>query len=299
MTRPVPARFALLLGALVLRAAAVEPAPTAPLEESKKALRELQQRQATRDAAASSIKLGEALPKLQTPSAEPLDPPSPATNRESQNSQSPATKKNWLLEGMNKNGGRTGAAEDEEVIDPSNPDFLVESYKRSQAKKERLAAEEARQRPKSTEETKPANPLDGYMKDWLAGSPVDRSVFESIDHGPALRRADASGLSAKNLTDGRGDPHAMDLRTSGDVVPTTKDNPYLASLSSASPTGAGNFQGQAASGFRPSPPPSAPNPLPPSAQVPSAPPPIPKPLPKPPVSQRDEDRKYFPQLKRF
>lgn len=250
----------------------------------------------------------------------PLRPASPApVARPEPAKREAAPARNWLLDGFANErrqdragrgdaarAGRAGegaGATDDEPLDPTDPDYLVKAYEQRRRMTAREAARMETERGEAAGRL-PAGPLAPLMQEWLARSPV-RGMVEANGRGDQARARGepagaAVGLPGRVETE-RMDPNATvaagveEIGGGGRLGPT--ENPYLAALTlpGAAAAGAGADQGAL-----PAMPPASAA----SAGAGDGAPPLPAATPpaagrKPPRAPWEEDRKFFPQTKKF
>lgn len=290
-------RFAVVaaLGAAALAFAADD--PNAPLANTKRQLESLKKDEAAQKAGTQSgAKLD--LPSLNTPGQE-LDLPPPKREGSETNNKSP--EKNWLLDGYDKLERKRASADgkrgddrvsrDEKPLDPNDPNYFLRVYERQRAERDakQLNVNAAREHDLKSDA---ADPLAPFLKDWLANSPVREVLKETIGSdasgGPAASEGAATTLESK--------PVANAIAAEG---AKSVSNPYVQALGLPASEPPRSLAGGHS--------PAAPLSSPVAAPAPNAPastiyglPERPKPdlkhaLPPPPA----EDKKYFPQLKKF
>lgn len=291
--------------------------PNAPLAHAKQELKQLQRDEAAKQSGAAGEKLQGALPKFHapTPGQSEIDP-SPARNaqKESERRHRASEGNNWLIEGYDqldpKNSaprgkraaGKIDPREDErEPLRPGDTGYLLQLYE-----KQRREAAGAESRPgaarHNTMVSAQADPLAPYLKDWLANSPV-----RDVALGALGRRdpADTAGVLPDDGPDRAAGnfpnvPSSLGFDHSSRGRKDAAENPFLPTLAPTQPGGGtgGGPQGLAPASARLGAPAAFAPPR--SLAVPLENPPSRRPdTRKPPPSQREEDRKYFPQLKRF
>lgn len=308
-----PAGIAVLLAAAGLALAADD--PNAPLANAKQELKQLQRDEAAKKAGTTDAKLKGALPSLSVPSPgqDELDLSSALrANKEETARKQQDAQKNWLLDGYDnlgakgkaarqKDGGRgAGTADtDEALIDLRDPDFVQKTYARQSKMTNDEKSRMDGAKKLNAASTAGADPLAPFLKGWLANSPVKDAALD------AMGRRDTAGLPngadetfssvgagvGANATPA-GPAHAEGIGAAKDAMA----NPFLQGLAlpPAMRDGPANPVQRSAA-----PPPVlvAPKASPVAPTDVSSPPRIDS--HKPPSSQRDEDKKYFPQLKRF
>lgn len=227
--------------------------------------------------------------------------------------------RNWLRDGMARTereaaGGRGAgarasagqpgegaAAGDDEPLDPADPDFLVKAEDQRRRRTERAEARRAAGRIDAAAQL-PANPLAPLMLEWLARSPV-RGLAEATLRSEQAAARGAPVAAAVGLP-GRAEPdlpgrHAAGAGASGASGTGGRaaraENPYLAALAWPVAAGAGADPGTS----------SEPRPgsgansgakeqgvaLPAAGPAAAG--------RKPPRAPWEDDRKFFPQAKKF
>ena len=279
--RPGPLLVGALFASAVLLPAADAPSPSA-LEEVKIDLKALQrgenpQLSGTPAGPSVSVPGFQPAPETATP---PLPPALAGSNR--RNDRPPASA-NWLLEAMELQGSRRASARQREnpwqkneaiLVDASDPAYLLKLY---------LAQEAPRPAPAGAPEPGgdarlggeiEAGNIDGFLKEWIA--PRDLALFGLGEGGraafadllPPADRFPAGAPAPMPTAPAAPNPFLEDLKLeplAPDLAPAA-----MPSLS---------------------PPPAAVAPAPPKgADTPAA---------RNPPPESAEDRKYFPQLKRF
>jgi hypothetical protein len=280
---------ALMGGALLAGMAAAEP-DTAPLADSKKALETLRTDQRNGNVAPAAGKLRDLLPTIEKPGAGPTLPVEPSGPPQRDKSvQSKERPKNWLLSGMDKlnapkkteSGRRTrdkATADDESTDEASgSATDLLGLYSEQQKQ-----ANDVRELPAKLPTP---DPLAPFLQNWLSGSPVRGQFFDETLRRPESLRP-ASGQSSRPGEAPAGAlvdlPEFKDARSPALAGGPAK-NPYLSAMEPLE---------------RADPPPPG---RPAVAAVPAiTPPPPPLPLerkagPTPPA----DEKKYFPQLRKF
>lgn len=282
-----------------------EPAE-APLADSKKALRELHRDQAAAGAPASGASLRDYLPPIAEPGAGTLPSVTPPTpqKRDEALKKKQAEQKNWLLNGVTKlernssirDGSiRSGTTEattenDEANADSTEPPTLLGLYA------ERKKAEEGKTALKP--DSAPAkDPLAPFLQRWLAESPGRGTgadaTFNSRD---ATRGTDGSapamGPASSDPAVVLGDlPGAEQGGMAGGGERSRTSNPYLQSLTTLSEPAM-----RRESMLEPTLSPSRSQPQTEENRILSPLPPVEKKAaPVPPA----DDKKYFPQQKKF
>lgn len=294
-----------ILSLLWLSAAAANTAEqgAAPLEGAKQELKRLQADQATQSSGAAGGKITEGLPQVQTPvpAAVQLEKPS-SEKAEQELRKKRETQKNWLRDGVDQlgkgtkaRGRETGEAaealadEEQKQFDSSDPDYMLKLYT---AQKKTDDARAGQMKPT----TPRVDPLAPFLQGWLETSPVRGKFFDDF-----VRKPDAGGAFAGGPVPAEHSPTQgvgrVEITGSAQVAPATaQTNPYLQGLDTLTLQDLGSDRNQsvAASSVFINPVPVQPSgglvePI--SAGRPAE----KKPLPLPP----SDDKKYFPQLKKF
>lgn len=315
----------LLAGALLLGAGVAAWAQAggqgdsgAPLEETKKALRQLQKEQAHGKAAVAG-QTGTALPTIAAPdiaAATAAGLPAMTGERRRRDDEALRRKReaqsNWLVDGMLRLEGKkadgtpTALTEDqEEPIEASDPDYLLKTYL-----KEQRASEDAKTKgeERNALANPPADPMAPFLREWLSGSPVEKTAlagFGASGKGPSPDTPGGSPvefLGSSPLVSNSGGGSGVGIGESGisrELAQSSGSapNPFLQGLDLGNLPRPGSAQSDVpASGAAPAP-------------VASNPGPVFSPLPepvqgrpaerRPPPSALKENEKYFPQQKRF
>ena len=278
--------------------------PGAPLEKSQRELKALQRDQATRNSEAGAGKLSDGLPQIQAPApgAVLLNLPVPDQTEADLQKQKEA-RKNWLADGVEKlekqakarNRGAPGdkrhAFRDEEnrPLDSSDPEYVLKLYGEQQQEAE------ARADGKHPVAAR-ADPFAPFLHGWLGSSPVHGKFFDEFARKPETGGAPVGSASAP-LSGGT--PSFTSLEPVGPARganATVQPNPYLQGLDlpSLPDTRAGpNPSATAAESW------AKPVDLP-ATTASSVPPPAARQAdPKLQLSPLADDKKYFPQLKKF
>jgi hypothetical protein len=274
----------------------------APLEGSRQELKRLQADQAAKSSAAVAGNVTEGLPQILTPvpGAVQLEMPS-LKKAEKERRKKMEEQKNWLLDGVDLLGkspkvrGREPdqAAEaftdkGKKESDSSDPNHMLKLYaeqkKTSEAKSDQLKLTAPR-----------VDPLAPFLQGWLETSPVRGKFFDDF-----VRRPDAAGgvpgpgPAEHSMTQVMG---SGDVAGSARAAPATvQPNPYLQGLDTLALQDLGTSRNQAATVSTVF---SNPAPVQPTGGLGD---PIPAGHPvekKPLVLMPSDDKKYFPQLKKF
>ncbi|MBI2515554.1 MAG: hypothetical protein HYV95_01440 [Opitutae bacterium] len=305
------AGIAVLLAAAGLALAADD--PNAPLANAKQELKQLQRDEAAKRTGAADEKLKGAMPSLNTPmpGQSELDLTSSLkASREEAARKQQSAQKNWLLDGYDgldakgknartKGDGRKAGTPDgkDDLIDPRDPDYVRKTY----ARQSKNADDEKNRTGNSRKPGSPAgaDPFAPFLKGWLANSPVRNAALDTAG------RRDTPGLpNGADETFLTVDARSGATTTTGVVQPeeighaqdATAVNPFLQALvlPPAMRDGPANASQRTAA-----PPPVLAAPKASLTTPADTPAPSRNDLHKPPPSQRDDDKKYFPQLKRF
>ena len=297
-----PATLALLL--LAAATVGAEEQGGAPLEASKQALKALQADQTAKTGAATTGKLSDGLPQLQTPvpGATPLDfAPLQQSRADKELKKRKDGQKNWLLDGVDKlsrepkakgrlagNDKNAITIDDEENPDSSDPDYLLKLY--AGQKKEADAKTVARQASPSR-----SDPIAPFLQGWLGSSPARGKFFDEFVRNSGAAADPSSPVGPADTGGSQFMSNFVAVDGNRAVAPvTTQPNPYLQGLDSPARSEAGR-NSQSFPSFltlgAPVHPPSA------AAIDPFlAARPVDKKLP---LLAPSENEKYFPQLKKF
>lgn len=289
-------------------ASAETPSADAPLSDTKLQLQALKRDEAAQKAGTPSNNLQLDLPTVTTPSLSDLNLTKP--DKEDKDAQKKnARKKNWLLDGYDKldakktNGTDPRSKDDSELkedekLDPKDPDYFLHVYEKQRAESDAKQRELANANMQGGGDTKlnaSADPFAPFMKEWLANSPVRDAIKDSGTVGSTLSNnapvSAPSNLPADTQT-------AAIARTTSDSLRTNASNPFLQSLGMpATDSGSPNselrspvavFEPKTASETRSLLPA---DPAPPRDRG--------REDPRNALPLTPEDKKYFPQLKKF
>jgi hypothetical protein len=281
--RLAPVLAGALIATAVLLPAADEPSPS-PLEEVKvdlKALKHGDNPQLSGTPAGPKVSVPGFIP-AQGAAAPPAPPPAVETNLRA--GRRPANA-NWLLEVMELQGrarpsqspGANALRKNEAIaVDASDPAYLLKLYLAQEAPHEGQSESISPRGEARTVKEIDVGTLDGFLKQWIA--PRDLALF-------GLEEL-AQTANPDLLPPGSRTPAGMPALAS---APSGAPNPFL-EASKLDPLPAGLIPAAAPQASLP----------PPAAVVPPAPPPDSAPPAErnaPPSST--DDKKYFPQLKRF
>lgn len=295
------------LGLVLVAAVAARTAEQgAPLEKSREELKALQKKTGTPGGDAAMAQLRDAMPVMQSPvpAAAPGET-SPHKHSDAALQKKKDARKNWLLDGMdkldkntkNKSPGaqddRTDSTSDREQTEASDPDQLLNVYSEQQKNDEARAAAK-----KSTGAR--ADPLTPFLQGWLADSPVRGKFFDEHLKNPDAM-AGNSGIVTPASAESNAPPSlfgpessGLDSRNRPAGAAPAQGNPYLQGLelSALADAGARDRSPAAVPGFQaggPALPGALPDPGP-AVRIPDK---------KPPLPALSDDKKYFPQLKKF
>lgn len=187
-----------LLVVLGCAASAAAQEAGAPLSNTKQQLQTLSKDQSAQKSGENSdLGLRNALPGINAPTP-PIDlalPKPPENERDRKDGRKGKDQKNWLLDGYDKlDRKRTGAQAgvrgrddkleelDEEPLDPRDPDYFLRVYEKQ--REESLAKQEQQQlradAANSTTSSAGNDAFAPFMKEWLAGSPVGDALRDSL-----------------------------------------------------------------------------------------------------------------------
>jgi hypothetical protein len=277
--------------------------PNAPLANTKEQLQLLKKDESARkNALTGETKLD--LPGLKT-TGQGLDLPAPTREQDEPRKDKNANK-SWLLDGFdqldkkrsgNSNDAHAGKknSKEEKPLDPSDPDYFLRVYERQRADGEASRADAKLSTNQTSGAAASANdPMAPFMKEWLANSPVRDALREAQVSGAS---ASASDQVAMPVTTGPQTEHVFAPMGSAanDPARSAAANPFVQALGLPSDVAK-------SADFRP-PPLEAARPLAPVRTETNTIYDLPEraktdlkqTLPPPP----SEDKKYFPQLKKF
>ncbi|MDP1578942.1 MAG: hypothetical protein Q8M02_01605 [Candidatus Didemnitutus sp.] len=296
---------AVLAIALGFAGAACGEEPTAPLSESKVLLQDLKKKQSAAERAAPDATLAPAVPQLTIGQAGDVVVP-PQRPKHSTTKDGTGPSQNWLLDGFDalerkpqdsRRGARRETRNEPELpeLSPDDPNYFVKLYER-QRDARLVQQQEAEAAQPATSATPDA--FAPLLQSWLAGSPVREALSEFVPIELRGRSAAKTGESrftvetsstretstAKEISLGTGER--------GTEPRQEKRNPYVDALNlSLTPSTSSTESRSTAFGELPASPSSAPVfnlPARPATESPRRPP-----------SPIQEDKKYFPQLKKF
>ncbi len=300
---------ALLLAVMPIAAAAED---SAPLEATKKELQQLQSAQKTKPGATGGESLKLDTPTLDVPSATLGASEQWLAKKNKQDRKREQQKKdaeNWLVNGVDKLGrenaqgnGKAPTAADQDAkessdataadaaIDSSDPQYLLKLF---DDQKKQPAGKQADAKPHATPGPDPFAP---FLQNWLSSSPVREPVLSQFS-----KSSDAGGgapmpASVADYRPASATP--VSVATGREAPGADKPNPYLIELNTPLPAkdlsaGAGIAPIVDASVLAPEAS-KAPATIAPLDPLPDARTPAKGPPPGP-----ADDKKYFPQLKKF
>lgn len=294
---------------VVLLAASVRGAETgAPLETTRQELRKLGGGQKPNSGPSATEGLRPSLPTIQTPGQESLPPLQPLDPEklEKEKKRQKEERKNWLVNGVEQlerkeKEKETGAFVPEEnktdasstrSVDGSDPQYLLKLY---DEQKKSADAQKAEMKPRHSPQ---ADPLAPFLQGWLGNSPVRGQFFDEFVRKPEGTAA-ATGPSAPvpgGPARDRGFAPQQQATPPGNDI-SRQPNPYLAELNrpiqaepSANVLSLQNTLNPAVVA------PATSKPLVPAPDLLAEPrQPERKPLPAPLA----DDKKYFPQMRKF
>lgn len=296
-----------ILGMVLLAGAAQGADSGAPLESTKKELRNLGGGQKANSGPSASEGLRPNLPTIQTPGQESL-PSLPLVDPEKlekERKRKKEERKNWLVNGVEQlerqdKGKEANAfpaeedkteANDARTSDETDPQYLLKLYD------EQKKGEEAHKRETKPQRSPPADPLAPFLQGWMGNSPVRGQFFDEFVRKPEGVTAAAGPTAPVGVNSSRDFGRISGPGQSPGDNPVAKPNPYLAEINQP-------VQSEPANKVLPNQNTLSPVHTTPSFDKPRIPlaeppvdvrPPERKPLPSPLA----DDKKYFPQLKRF
>ena len=311
-----------VLGVLAATAAAGAEDANAPLADAKQQLQQLQRDQAAAKSGAADSGLKGSLPEVRLTMPGRDEQPATAVfpnrkEKDQEKARKQAREKNWLVDGYNRLGGERDAVvpgdqtrRQSHSADALNDedqagehDDLINLYEHQSKSGNGSPPKGRAAEDKKDAGFTAADPMAPFLQQWLANSPVRDVVL-------ATRGAGNAGGGTPDSLNGPGPGDSSVVPVGGAMLATpvalpagaalAAENPYLAALSlPVLPAGL---------------PPGLPTP-PPAVDAGMSPVSADKPavalpgdsaatagkndLRKPPVTPADEDKKYFPQLKRF
>lgn len=299
----IPRGPLLVLLALVA-AAPVGSATEAPLAETRKELKQLGEKPGVvaepgvRDALRSGAGAVMTGPSLDQPLVPPVTPE--RTERERKRVRD--SQQNWLLNGMQRLRGEERvkgdpASRDEptpesDLVDTTDPAYLLKLYDR-----QRRAS--AGQAPKGrADAAAKADPMAAFLQGWLQGSPVrDQLLTERLAAGTGSTSLLPGNLERPALIRGSGGPGLV-ATPQGEPPSGPLANPFLTGMNRPADGFGASIPVPTGGGSRVVPPPAPALPARPSplTVAPAEPTPEARKHLLPPSA---DDKKYFPQLKRF
>jgi len=287
--------------------AADNPPGDAPLSDTKRQLQALQ-----RDAAAQKTEtptgLRLDLPTVNAPGLTDLNLTKPEKEDDKDAQKRNARRKNWLLDGYDKLDARKNGTSDtrdkkdgemgeEDKLDPKDPDYFLHVYEKQRAESDAKQREfaNANMQKADTKLAGSTDPFAPFMKEWLANSPVRDAIRDSSNSANLSSTGEPAAAAASVPSDSH---PAVNSGGASDSLRPNANNPFLQSLglsASDSAAKAAEFRAPVVepvlkNAFENR---SAPTPDPtlsrerPRDEVRNA-------VPPPP-----DDKKYFPQLKKF
>jgi hypothetical protein len=277
-----------------------------PLESSKQELRKLEGTQQTKTGPSATEGLRPSLPSIQTPGQDALPPmPLPdAEKLEKERKRRQKGRENWLVNGVeqleksekkesgipreSENGGELDLDKSAEG-NGDDPQYLLKLYD------EQKKMDEGRASGNTPQRSPRADPLAPFLQGWLGNSPVRGQFFDEFVRKPSEATAGQITIvsQSQSLSDGFVSNEAA---SSAAGEPELRPNPYLAPLNTparnAPDITPGVFPSTTSTPLAPS---SFRLPLPSATPAPV----LRQPERKPPPAPSADDRKYFPQLKKF
>ncbi|MBA4137816.1 MAG: hypothetical protein C0518_10910 [Opitutus sp.] len=284
----------------------------APLSNTRQQLQSLKKDQtAERAKTDSPLELRGALPTLNTPGDTPpaaFDPKVRRGDSDRDTQRKADARKNWLLDGVEKldrkkNGVPREESDrddpDEKPLDPSDPDYFLRVYEKQRA--DNLAKQEQARGADSKSLGGASGSADAFapfMQDWLAGSPVRDALKDVIGPDRGERPGLADSARADGIASGRTESGSLNIGASSRQASADKKgeaavNPFLQALGLSSDMNGKGAEIRATSAPPVFIPPPAPRAELTTPELPKA-----ETRLRPPRSPAD-DRKYFPQLKKF
>jgi hypothetical protein len=296
-----------MLGVALLTSAAGGADTGAPLESTRQELRKLTGGQKTSSGPSATEGLRPSLPAIQTPGQDPLPslPVADPEKLEKERKRQKGERKNWLVNGVEQLERKDrlqeakGFVGDEDKTDGNNtgsqdgadPQYLLKLYD------EQKEIEEAHRPEAKSQRSLQADPLAPFLQGWLGNSPARGQFFDEFIRKP--ENAANAGSSFSPVAGASHDITTAPVQLTRDPAQdlAAKPNPYLTELSL--PMANDPVRNVA----------SMQNTLNPVVAGPSFDKPlIPQTVTPPEARQADrkalpsplaEDKKYFPQLKKF
>lgn len=299
----LPSVIAVALLAASLSRAADNPPADAPLSDTKRQLQALNRDEAAQKTGTrNDVRID--LPTGTGPGAS-LDLPLPSPNKEDKDKlKKESQRKNWLLDGYDKldrkksdsadpRDKKDGELDEKEKLDPQDPDYFLHVYEKQRAESDAKQREFTRANANNDDsKLAKSDPFAPFMKEWLADSPVR----DALKEGQEASNPTTGGESSAHVAVPTESRPAPAVGLLADSSRPTAANPFLQALglpsTTAKPT---EFRAPVAelvarSAFDSPRAPAAVAPLQnerPRDETRNA-------LPPPP-----DDKKYFPQLKKF
>lgn len=222
--------IAVAFGAAALAFAADD--PNAPLAQTKQQLESLKKDEAGQKAA-SHGEMKVNLPTIAAP-AQPLDLPAPRRD-DAPTPNNASDGKNWLLDGYDKLDGQRGrmntkrgdgkANANPAPLDPHAPDYFLRVYERQRAERDAKARELGRFDARERKGGDAADPFAPFLKDWLANSPVRDALKDALGRDPA-----DTGMPSVAESASPANPTATATSSAIDPSPATNANPFVQAL---------------------------------------------------------------------
>lgn len=308
MTNPRPYVVLLtVLGALAVRGEETG----APLEASGRAIRNLEKEQQVQTGPTTTEGLRKEVPGFSQslPELKPDWQISRERRELGKQQQKEDRQKNWLINGVNQLGQDTkrkdrsssligensDSVDESETLDSSDLDYLLKVYDEQRKGEEARKATELK-----TQRTTLTDPFAPFLQDWLGNSPVSGKFFDEFVNNPEGNRQGlaSSGSIGVPLQGPIGMPASANP---GVASPVPTPNPYLVEMNSnrlpgqvggeGTSTTTGIYTGESSVI-------TTDKPL--SSQIMTPAEPKPTELSrKPLLPALSDDKKYFPQLKKF
>jgi hypothetical protein len=293
-----------MLGAVLLTAVFQGADTGAPLESTRQELRKLNGNQKADSGPSATEGLRPNLPSIQTPGQESLSPLQlmDPEKLEKERKRQKQERKNWLVNGVEqlerKDKEKTADAfSTEEATTDGSDTRALDGSDLLKLYDEQKKLEEVHKIETKSQRSAPSDPLAPFLQGWLGNSPVRGQFFDEFARKPGgtISGEGPSGVASVNSNRDFG-MGPLALTNSGNDLPA-KPNPYLVELNrpvQSEPVANTLSVQNALNPGVPIPSFSKPlmSPTPPPAEMR---PPERKPLPTPLA----DDRKYFPQLKKF
>ncbi len=274
--------------------------PNAPLANTKAQLQTLKKDAVAQKAdAPDGPKLN--LPSLAAPGPE-LDMQRPTRDGNEATEKTRAGPKDWLLEGFDRLDRRRSSEaakraagqsqDDERPLDPNDPDYFLRLYERQRAQRD---AQQIEVNGPTTNElrTDAGDAFAPFLKEWLANSPV-REVIQ----GTMKETGRTDPVRSRATTSVSAQETRLSALPSGTVQNGAAANPFVQALGlpALEPGSPAVVSGSVANGVNSVTPPAPPAPANTIYDLPARPQAdLKRALPPPP----SDDKKYFPQLKKF